>query len=268
VQIPANGQMGPDAGTGESAPDQYGPDQNAPNSAAPNSASPDQSATNQNAPPPVAGQSGSDALPPITFQPANGAAPTVPGPAAQPPSAPESGQPAPTARRRRQPAAPLPPPVFVTQASVIGILRQNDKINLPDSIHLRLYLDNTGTDVAKFDLGSFELMNPELLRFPAPIIPMPAGTPVSANPDQFITLQPGQTRWLDAYFPFPPGRSFDNTNLSALQVRWVVRVGGRNVGQDVSFHRVREYYPYYGPGWGYGAYPYPVVVGGFYYHHR
>jgi hypothetical protein len=67
-----------------------------------------------------------------------------------------------------------------------------------------------------------------------------------------MELEPMQSAVVSAFFPFPPGHSHRNTDLDSLQLKWVVQIDRRPVGQNVSFHRpypIRYYYPYPPPFW-------------------
>jgi hypothetical protein len=102
---------------------------------------------------------------------------------------------------------------------------------------------------------SMELSNAQLVRLGPPIVRPP--TP--------ITLSPSQSAYLTAYFPFPPGLSYDEMDLNSLQLRWRVQIGPRPVGQVVYFTRVwSDYYapgPYwYGPPPPHGFYGGVVIV--------
>jgi hypothetical protein len=146
-----------------------------------------------------------------------------------------------------------PPPVMV-QATVVGVRYGDEDNHIPQSVEIRLQMDNNGPDTVMFDPMSMELRNPQLIRLGPPIVRPP--TP--------ITLNPSQSAYLSAYFPFPPGVSYDSMDLSSLQLRWRVQIGPRPVVQVVNFTRV--WAPYYGSGPGpYWYYPPPppvVIYGG------
>ncbi len=134
-----------------------------------------------------------------------------------------------------QPATTQPvaaPPVVTTFISVIGIERANSEQQIPDSIHLRIRVENRDAPAAVFEPQSLELMNGDLLMFPTPLVP----------PPQPVTLTPGQSTILDAWFPFPPGSSWDNTELQSLHLRSIVQIGGQRVAKSTTFHRVLRYY--------------------------
>jgi hypothetical protein len=67
-----------------------------------------------------------------------------------------------------------------------------------------------------------------------------------------MELEPMQSAVVSAFFPFPPGHSWRNTDLDSLQLKWGVQIDRHPVGQSVSFHRlypIRYYYPYPPPFW-------------------
>ena len=95
----------------------------------------------------------------------------------------------------------------------------------------------------------------DLVRFPPPVLESPAP----------VQLNPGESAYIDADFPFPDGRPHDQFNLESLQLRWLVTIGGLNAGQVVGFRLSYPYYNYYGgyyggPYWGVYA-PFPVFTG-------
>lgn len=152
---------------------------------------------------------------------------------------------------------PVPPqsgPPLSAYASVMGVRRADQHQGIPTSVQVRLRLDNNGPDSVQFDPRTLQLTNGALMRFPPPFV----------YPPQPVTFGPQQSILVDAYFPFPPGHSYDDTDLQSLQAHWQVRIGQRSVGQVVFFRRVmRVYYydpywdqppyPYYGWGWGVGV---------------
>jgi hypothetical protein len=147
------------------------------------------------------------------------------------------------------PAPPATAPPVSAEASIIGVRYDDPKDQIPPSVEIRLRLDNNGPDKVTFDPTSLELSNAELIRFPTPIIRPP--TP--------INLDPGQTAYVTAYFPFPTGYFYDNMDLNSLQLRWHVQIAGKWASQGAYFHRVYPYY--YGPQWSYWGPPPPPPFG-------
>jgi hypothetical protein len=110
-------------------------------------------------------------------------------------------------------------------------------------VQLRFRLENNGPHTISFDPYSLQLGTGDLLSFQPPII----------QGAQRITLAPTQTAMVDAFFPFPHGRDYDNTDMRTLQLRWRENIDASPVQQIVSFRRTHPYY-YYGypdPCWGY-----------------
>jgi hypothetical protein len=151
-----------------------------------------------------------------------------------------------------------PPPVAV-MATVVGVRYGDEDNHIPQCVEIRLQIDNNGPDTVVFDPASMELRTAQLIRMAAPIVRPP--TP--------ITLNPSQSAYLSAYFPFPPGATYYSMDLNSLQLRWKVQIGPRPVAQVVYFTRI--WAPYYGPGPGpYLYYPPPPLVfyGGWGWGHR
>jgi len=149
------------------------------------------------------------------------------------------------------------PPLSVF-ASVIGVRYDSPQEQLPDCVEVRLQLNNNGPQTVTFDPRSMTLSDGTLSAFAPPIL-RPPGT---------VTLSPTQSTSYSAYFPFQPGRDYDNTDLSSLQLRWTVQLDGRNVSQTAIFNRSVRYYYYSDP---YPYYPYPYwgpVYGGVIIVHR
>ena len=153
---------------------------------------------------------------------------------------------------------PIQPPPSAAIVSVVGVRRGNSSEGVPESVEVRMRLENNGPETVVFDPKTMELLDGGLLEFP----------PAMLRPPQPVTLAPNQAVVIAAFFPFPPGHSYANTDLEQLQLRWRVEVGGQEVGQVADFRRViREYYnPYwdepYPPYGFYGGVGVGIVVGG------
>jgi hypothetical protein len=141
--------------------------------------------------------------------------------------------------------------VLTAMASVIGVRREDPDQRIPESVEVRLRLDNTGSEQASFDASSMELLTGELVKFRVPMFRAP--TP--------ITLEPLQSTTLTALFPIP-----DNAGeMQSLILRWVVQVKGQPVSQTLNFQRVYASSYYYDPYWApytYTGYPTPFWYGG------
>ena len=151
--------------------------------------------------------------------------------------------------RPRPAIAEVPPapgkhaPPVTGLASVIGVRNEDRKDGLPPCVEIRLRIENNGTDDLTFDPQTMELLDGLLLKFPQPI----------ARPPQVVTLRQNEVAVFSAFFPFPPGHSYHNTDLDSLQLRWLTRVEGHNEGLGVNFHRVASVY--------YSSNPSPVFFG-------
>jgi len=142
---------------------------------------------------------------------------------------------------------PNQPPAVSTLASVIGIHKADAKPAIPQSVQIRIRLENTGTGLLHFDPVSLQLTTGDLFEFDHPLLP-------EALPN---VLQPGQPIAFDVFFPFPPGHDANNVRLDSLQLQWMVQAGDRHIREVINFHRQMEYYYYYQPAWDpYADYPY------------
>lgn len=145
------------------------------------------------------------------------------------------------------------PPLSV-YASVIGVRYDSPDEQLPACVEVRLQLNNNGPQTVTFDPRTMTLSDGSLSAFSPPIL----------QPSGLVTLAPNQATSYGAFFPFPPGRNSDNTDLNSLQLRWTVQLDGRSMSQTVLFNRSVRYY-YYSDPYPYPYYPYPYwgpVYGG------
>ncbi len=152
-------------------------------------------------------------------------------------------------------------PAVSTSVSVIGVRKDDSTDHLPASVEVRLRFDNNGLQPVTFNPHTLQLLNGELLKFPPPIL----------DSHDSINLNSQESAVVSAYFPFPPGKGADDTDLDSLQLRWNVTVEGRTVGESVNFRRSVPVY--YEPYW--GGYPYVGFGSGYYgggvvavHHHR
>jgi hypothetical protein len=141
---------------------------------------------------------------------------------------------------------PSQSPPLSAYASIIGVRIDDSRDQIPESVEVALQLNNNGPQTATFNPRSFALSDGTLTPFLPPLLTPPTST----------TLAPGQSTNYTAYFPFPPGRHYDNSDLNSLQLRWSVSLDGQSTTQTVMF---RRYFPsyYYNPGPYYYGYPYP-----------
>lgn len=151
--------------------------------------------------------------------------------------------------------SPQRPPVVTALVSVIGVRREDRKEAIPQSIEIRVRLEDNGPETVVFDPRTLNLTNGRLMPFPPPIV----------RPPGAITLAPTQSVTLTAFFPLPhvPGRDGD---LDSLELHWIVQIGEQKVSQSASFRRVYPRFYYYDPYW---AYPAPYYwYGGVVFVHR
>jgi len=137
-------------------------------------------------------------------------------------------------------------PAVSALVSVIGVRREDSKEGIPESVEVRLRLENNGSETVTFDPPSLELTDARVLPFPPPVMRAPSR----------ITLDTMQSTTLTAFFPLPERSG--SGDMDALALRWIVQIGGQKVTQTANFRRVypRVYYddPYWGPYPGYPPY--------------
>ncbi len=130
-----------------------------------------------------------------------------------------------------------------TLVTVVGVRREDSRSQLPASVEVRLRVENTSPFPVAFDPGSLALFSAGLERFPDPIV----------RPEGSITVAPAGSAVVEAFFPFPDGRDPDDLDLSGLNLRWTLEVGGHAVTSSASFVCLPAAY--------YGRYHYRVGVG-------
>lgn len=136
-----------------------------------------------------------------------------------------------------------PAPVS-SYAAVIGIRTADKKLDIPESVEIRLRIDNNGTQMVRFNSDSMRLTTGALVRFPAPLID-----------SKDVSVSPGETALITAEFPFPGGQSYKDFDLHTLILHWVLHVGKRQIVQTAQFHRQFPRVYYYGdPYWDYPYY--------------
>ena len=132
-----------------------------------------------------------------------------------------------------QPVAQMKQPLTV-YATIVGVRRADPKVHLPPSVEVRLRFDHPGPENVEFDPRSLELLTGELFRFAPPIV----------EPPRTVSLGSGQSAAVHAYFPFPPGTSYEHVRMGTLLLHWRVRIDGRPVPQSARFHRIDPDYIY------------------------
>jgi len=141
--------------------------------------------------------------------------------------------------------------VLVSMASVIGVRREDSDQHIPESVEVRLQLDNTGNEQAVFDPQSMRLTTGQLVNFRVPMVRAPSP----------ITLDSLQSTTVTALFPIPENAG----EMETLILRWVVQIKGQPVTQTINFQRVYAESYYYDPYWApypYAGYPAPFWYGG------
>jgi hypothetical protein len=144
---------------------------------------------------------------------------------------------------------PSEPPPVSASVYVAGVRYEDDDNQIPRSVEIHMSIDNTGQDPVMLNPADLNLTNGQSLQF----------LPAIVRPPTPIQIAPGESAYVTSYFPFPPGTSWDNTDMSTLRLRWRLQIGPRPVGQIVYFNRVPAYY--YDPYWYYGP---PAPVWGYY----
>ncbi|HEX4125436.1 MAG TPA: hypothetical protein VHY37_11965 [Tepidisphaeraceae bacterium] len=182
----------------------------------------------------------------------------IPAPGAPQPTPPPMTEPG---QAQAQPQQPPPPPAVAVLATVIGVHRADSKLGIPDSVEVRLRIDDNGPYSIVFNPQTLDLSNGQLMPFGHPIAPQPVG------------LEARQTAYVTSYFPFPEGHNVDNTDMSSLVLHWQLQANGRTEVQSVSFTRVWPSYYYggpyyYSPVYAYPAYPVVGIGIGFHGHWR
>ena len=123
------------------------------------------------------------------------------------------------------------PPLSV-MVSIIGVRRADAKAGLPASVEVRLRMEANGPAHVTFDPHTLELVTGSLQPFGAPI----------TQPPTSISLNPGQTQNVSAFFPFPPGTSYRTLILDTLRLRWLVQIDNQTVPQTAYFERASPLY--------------------------
>jgi hypothetical protein len=145
---------------------------------------------------------------------------------------------------------PSQPPPVATIVSIVGVHREDKSAGVPESVEVRMRIENNSPETVVFDPKSIELLDGGLMEFPPPIV----------RPPQPETLAPQQSVVVGAFFPFPPGHSYKNTDLESLELRWRIQIGGSEITQSADFRRmIRPYYYYPYPD--YSPYPFYGGVG-------
>jgi hypothetical protein len=137
-------------------------------------------------------------------------------------------------------------PAAVAMGTVIGVHVADKKLDIPESVEIRLRLENNGPEPLSFDPATMEMTSAHLQPFAPPIIHAP-GT---------ITLNSNEAATLTVFFPLPAHS--EAGDLESLTLRWIIQIGAQKLTQRVTFQRIypRVYYddPYWRPYYGYPPY--------------
>jgi hypothetical protein len=111
--------------------------------------------------------------------------------------------------------------------SVIGVRRADRASGLPPSVEVRLRIENDSQATVSLDPAGLELVSADLQSFPEPIVRPPGG----------LEIPPGESRVIATYFPFPLGRRTSDLDLDGLNVRFRLRIAGRETTTSAGFAR-------------------------------
>jgi hypothetical protein len=121
---------------------------------------------------------------------------------------------------------------------------------MPETIEMRLRLDNHGERPVALEAEGLELVAADLTSLGRPEL-IPAGR---------VEVAPGGAATVGAAFAVPPELKPNPDALRALNLRFELEVEGRSYASSVTFDRVeRERSRVYGP-YEYGYWPYPGFV--------
>lgn len=147
--------------------------------------------------------------------------------------------------RPAEAVSPTTQPVVTTYVTVVGIHRAEPKRDLPESIRVRIRIDNDGAQPITFDANSMRLTTGNLFRFPNPI--------VEENPQ--LSVPSLESAMIEVIFPFPDHETFEDLDLHTLMLQWSVEAGSDRISQSARFYlRQQQYYYYEGPYWGEGPF--------------
>ena len=125
-------------------------------------------------------------------------------------------------------ASPQSSPALTAYVSLAGIRPGQSPPNIPASVEVRLRLDNHSNQPVYIDPESLQLETGELRPLPSPIL----------QPTTLVVVPPGQSQQITAYFPFPPGTSFQTIDINHFRARWRVEIGQQPVSQSAQFDRI------------------------------
>lgn len=149
-----------------------------------------------------------------------------------------------TVQMTGEPASEANP--LLVSATVVGVRTEHAK-QQPETVEVRLLVENRTMQQVTFRPGSLELLGADLQRLPEPM----------TEPAEPLVLEPGQRGTVTAYFPYD-GADDESYDLSGLSLRWTADIGGQSVTRAANFtlryvENVHHHY-YHDPwhGWGPG----------------
>lgn len=135
--------------------------------------------------------------------------------------------------------------------SVLAAERPDRDSEQPFELHLRLRIENLGSDQVVFDATDLLLVGSDLAPYAAPRLTGPVGAPPGAPVGGPFDVPADAATTVDAYFPLPDG-PYD---VEGLNLRFSLRLAGRAVLLGASFEPQQYVYPYpyraYDPFYGY-----------------
>ena len=117
-------------------------------------------------------------------------------------------------------------PAAVATSSVVGVRLADNQAKIPDSIEVKIRLDNNGPAMATLDPASLQVLTGEYVPLPAPKL----------DPASTLYVSPGGSQVLTANFPFPPGRTYEQMKLNNVRLKYVVNLDKQSFPMDVPFY--------------------------------
>lgn len=118
--------------------------------------------------------------------------------------------------------------------SVIGLLRASEATGNQDRLHVRILVENASHEPMTFSTDQCVLTTANLR-----VCPLLSTEPAS-NPE----IAPQQSQELNLMFALPS--DFEDTDMSGLNLKWAVKILGREVTRSSAFERVEiRANPYY-----------------------
>jgi hypothetical protein len=127
--------------------------------------------------------------------------------------------------------------------------------HLPAGMEARIRVDNDANRHAILDPGALELVALDLTSF----------EPATVSPPDGLDVSPGESGVVVARFAYPHGESATTDGLRAVDLRWTVAVGDRQLSNGLTFHRVEAAPTLYDP-WFWEPVPRVVFRGEFTHH--